>query len=288
MRGRRCARASCTSAGAGGQLELAVGDLRHGVLRRQHLALLGHLQPARRRCRAAGRGSRCCRAAAAADRAAAAVEERPGDAVLAHDGGELQLRAVDRPARGDVADVLVGVRVADHHLLLVADGAQRGAVDRRGEQRAHRVGGGGERLAGLEQRDDPQLRVLAAGAREPGLLHQQQDLEQVGRAPRARDDVGLHRARVAAARAASCERPEGLDDLARRAAEAADVERDERAPLGDRAGQQRDPVVLGEAGVVVARRRARRGSRRSRRGGARRARGCRGGRSGSRTPRPGG
>ena len=64
------------------------------------------------------------------ERAAAAVEEDPRDVVAPELLGERDLGAVGRPARRDVARVLVGVRVADHHLLLVADRAQRGAVDR--------------------------------------------------------------------------------------------------------------------------------------------------------------
>ena len=127
-------------------------------LRRQHLALLGDLQAPGDGARRLRADRRVARPAAAADGAAAAVEELPRDAVLAHDRGHLELRAVDVPARRDVADVLVGVRVADHHLLL-ADGVQRGAVDRRLEQRADRRGGLGERLAGLEQRHDAQLRA---------------------------------------------------------------------------------------------------------------------------------
>ena len=150
-------------------------------LRRQHLALLGHLHPARDRARRLRVDRPVGRPAAAAQRAAAAVEEHPPHAVSLELLGERDLRPVGRPAGGDVARVLVGVRVADHHLLLVADRAQRGAVDRQLQQRAHRRRRLLERLVGLEQRHDPQPRVLAARRRQPALLHQQQHLEQVRR-----------------------------------------------------------------------------------------------------------
>jgi hypothetical protein len=57
------------------------------------------------------------------------VEEHPAHAVPRELLGERHLRPVGRPAGGDVARVLVGVGVADHHLLLVAGRAQGGAVD---------------------------------------------------------------------------------------------------------------------------------------------------------------
>ena len=235
--------------GARRQLELAVGDLRQRELRRQHLALLGDLQAPGHRARRLGADRRVARPAAAADGAAAAVEELPRDAVLAHDRGHVELRAVDVPARRDVADVLVGVRVADHDLLL-ADGVERRAVDRRLEQRADRVRRLGERVAGLEQRHDAQLRADAAGSRQPDLLHEQQHLEQVGRAGRVGDDVGADRAGMRAAQEV-VDHAERLDDLARRGAEAADVERDQRPAVGDLALEDRDLVGLGELGVVL-------------------------------------
>ena len=68
---------------AAGQLELAVGDLRQRELRRQHLALLGHLHPARDRAGRLGVDRAVGRPAAAPQRAAAAVEEHPAHAVRA-------------------------------------------------------------------------------------------------------------------------------------------------------------------------------------------------------------
>ena len=169
------------------ELELALGDLGHGVLRRQHLALLGHLHPPGDGARAAGRGSPCSRARRRGRRRRRGRGRTSSAPVLAQHVGERDLRAVGRPARGDVADVLVGVRVADHHLLLVADGAQRRAVDRLGEQRAHRVR---RRLAASRRprtaARSAASRAVAARAREARLLHQQQHLEQVGRAARCR------------------------------------------------------------------------------------------------------
>ena len=170
------------------------------------------------------------RPAAAAERAAAAVEEHPRDAVALELLGERDLRAVGRPARRDVARVLVGVRVADHHLLLVADRAQRGAVDRQLEQRAQGLGRRLERVLGLEQRHDPQPRALAARLGQPALLHQQQHLEQVGGLLGAGDDVGLDRAarggRAAARRACGTSRRPPASRL-----KPAQVRRDQRPAL---------------------------------------------------------
>ena len=224
--------------GAAGELELAVGDLGERELGREHLALLGHLHAARDRAGRLRVDRAVGGAAAAAERAAAAVEEDPRDAVALELLGERDLGAVGRPARRDVARVLVGVRVADHHLLLVADRAQRGAVDGQLEQRAHRLGRLLERVLGLEQRDDPQPRALAARLGQPALLHQQQHLEQVGRLLGAGDDVGLDGAGVAAAEQLA-ERAERADDLLRLGRQPAQIRRDQRPPLRDLARQQR-------------------------------------------------
>ena len=215
-----------------------MGDLGQRELGREHLALLGHLHAARDRARRLRVDRPVRGTAAAAERAAAAVEEDPRDAVALELLGERDLGAVGRPSRGDVARVLVGVRVADHHLLLVPDRAQRAPVDGQIQQRAHGLGRVRERVLGLEQRDDPQPRALAAGLGQAALLHQQQHLEQVGGLLGTGDDVGLDRAGVAPAQQLA-ERAEGADDLLRRGRERAQIRRDQRPALGDLAREQR-------------------------------------------------
>ena len=167
------------------------------------------------------------------------------------DLGDLRLRAVGGPARGDVADVLVGVRVADHHLLLVPHAAQRRAVDRLAQQRVHRRRGTREGGAGLEQRHDPQLRALAPDPREARLLHQQEHLEQVARSLRERDYVPADRPAVGA-REDRAEHAKDLDRPPRGGRELADVGRDQRPLIEDVAAQQLQTLVFGERLVGVA------------------------------------
>ena len=65
------------------------------------------------------------RAAAAADGAAPAVEEPQPYAVPGGHVAQRALRPVDRPLAGGDAGLLVGVGVAEHHLLHVAAGAHQ-------------------------------------------------------------------------------------------------------------------------------------------------------------------
>ena len=66
----------------------------------------------------------------------------------------LDLCLVERPVRGQVAAVLVRVRVADHHLLPVTAGGDHRAVDRQGQQRGQRGVGLVQVVDRLEERDD--------------------------------------------------------------------------------------------------------------------------------------
>ena len=128
--------------------------------------------------------------------------------------GERDLRAVGRPAGGDVADVLVRVRVADHHLLLVADGAQRGAVDRQLQQRAHRR----RRLLAASPRPRTAARSAAARprrrprrARSPSSAAAPRAGAPAPRCPTRRRTGPRRRG----AREQLAERPERPDDLLR-------------------------------------------------------------------------
>ena len=119
------------------------------------------------------------RAAAAADRAAAAVEE-----VDAHVGGgaggeDGLLGAVKLPERRELAGVLRRVRVAEHHLM-----RRRAAeVRRRREDGRHHGGRRLEVVARLEEGRHAHRRLDAA------RLLQQLDGEDVGGAVGHRDDV---------------------------------------------------------------------------------------------------
>ena len=203
-----------------GELELAVGDLGDRVLGRQHLALLGHLQP---RADGAGR-QRPDRAvggtAAAADGAAAAVEEQQADAVSA------------RPRRSGPAPCTpprprpcsrrpCWSPVADHHLLLVADRPQRLPVH------------------GHRQQPGDRLRPAAsvAPASSSGTIRSCAPLPPASqgpppssaaapragpRAPRCRTRCRSGRVPVGAGQRLA-QHPEGLDRLPRRRREVLDV-----------------------------------------------------------------
>ena len=107
---------------SGGQqcLQVAVGDPRLGVLGGDHLALLGEPQRAVHRSRRLREDGVVAGAAAAADGAAATVEEPQPDSGLAGRLDQVELGAVQRPVGRQIAAVLVGVGIAEHDLLAVA------------------------------------------------------------------------------------------------------------------------------------------------------------------------
>ena len=104
------------------------------------------------------------RAAAAADRAAAAVEEPQPHLVLAGDVAGGALGPLDLPLRGRDAAGLVGVGVAEHDLLHVAAGRHDLAVRRVAEQPVEDRLDPLELVDGLQQRHEPDPR----GARPRG------------------------------------------------------------------------------------------------------------------------
>ena len=92
-------------------------------------------------------------AAAAADGAAAAVEEAERDVALAGDLVERAVGLPDLPGAGDHAAVLVGVGVAEHDLLLMVPGFEQRLVGVAGPELAHDGGGVLQVFDGLEERD---------------------------------------------------------------------------------------------------------------------------------------
>ena len=90
------------------------------VARGDDLALLGQLEAPVHRARRLAADGPVGRPAAAADGPAAAVEERQLHAVPARGRDERRLRLVELPVGGQEAARLVGVRVAQHHLLAIA------------------------------------------------------------------------------------------------------------------------------------------------------------------------
>ena len=161
--------------------------------------------------------------------------------VTAGDGHERGLGLVQRPVGGEVATVLVRVRVADHHLLAVAVGAHVGAVPRLGEQRVERGSGVVEVVDRLEQRHDVDV--------EPGFLGEHGDFEHVAHRAAGRDDVVGHGRRTDAVHAVG---GGGHDrQLARGALAVGGPRHLQRAGAGQLGQEHPAAVVFAERGVRV-------------------------------------
>ena len=135
-------------------LQIAVRDPWFGVLRGDDLALLGEPQRAVHRARRLRQDGVVAGAAAAADGAAATVEEPQPDSGLAGGLDEVQLGAVQRPVGGQVAAVLVGVGVAEHDLLAVAARRHQRPVQRKIKRRFENRRATLQVVDRLEQRHD--------------------------------------------------------------------------------------------------------------------------------------
>ena len=98
-----------------------------------------------------------------ANGATAPVEKRQVDAMLPRDFGELLLRAILRPRRRQLASILGGVGVADHHLLPVATPT---AIPSQRQQLLQAVAGMVEVVQRLKQGDDRQCLLQTAGAQQ--------------------------------------------------------------------------------------------------------------------------
>jgi hypothetical protein len=97
------------------------------------------------------------------------------------DRGDCFVRAVERPGRGKIPDLLVAVRVAEHHLLDPAPAVELAGIDRVAKQALDDRGGALERLGGFEERHDVHVALRRVGgqvmkSREAG---QKQGLQDV-------------------------------------------------------------------------------------------------------------
>ena len=168
-----------------GQLDVALGDLWLRVARGHGLALLGDADPS-----AQGGGRLCADrvalgAATATECTTSAMEHGEHDVRVVGSCGKRLLCIAQCDRRGDVADLLAGVRVADHHLELAIELAPQGVLReniRRDRTRAVEI------LELLEQRHGAQL----TGCETRGA-RQEHDLEQIRDLAREADDVALAR-----------------------------------------------------------------------------------------------
>ncbi len=130
-------------------------------------------------------------AAAAADGAAAAVEEAQADAVAVGDVAQAALGAVDLPLAGGDAAELGGVGVAEHDLLDVAAQGDEAPVGGVGEHVLEDGVGGLEFVGGLQQGDDADLGPAGVQVDESGFAGEDGGGEDVVGALAHGDDVGL-------------------------------------------------------------------------------------------------
>jgi hypothetical protein len=147
-------------------------DVRVAVAREDDLALLGELEPSVDRVRRLREDRRVRGSAAATERAAASVEEGEVDAGLLRPRGDLRLRFVEREVRGDGADVLRRVGVAEHDLEAAVGGIQPCGELRVLDDLGHDAGRGlqvGERLEQRDHVEDGRCRRARPPARE--LVH---------------------------------------------------------------------------------------------------------------------
>ena len=108
--------------GGNHQLQIALGQHLVGIFEVEHFALLGDAQLAVEGIDGLGEDGAMRGSAAAAHRAAAAMEEAQLDARLARHHMQIAMRAEDLPGRGQHAAVFVRVGVAEHDLLPVVPG----------------------------------------------------------------------------------------------------------------------------------------------------------------------
>ena len=170
--------------------EVPLGDPRVRVLLGDGLALLGELDRPRHRLVGQGQQRAVHRAASPRDRAAPAVEQPQVDAVVVGGAREAHLVAVERPVRREEAVLLVGVGVAQHHLLGPTAGLEVAGVGVVLEEGTDDPGGPLEGRLGLEQRHDVEARVV--GERDDvGLIGEEEHLEDVARLLGHADAVGV-------------------------------------------------------------------------------------------------
>ena len=172
-------------------------DVGVAVAREDHLALFGELESSVDRVRRLRQDGRVGRSAAATERAAASVEEGEVDAGILRPRRNLRLRFVQRQVRGDRADVLRRVGVAEHDLEVAV-----GCVQTRGEvgvadDLGHDRGRGLQIGEGFEQRDHVEHRGSAA--RADRVAGEAVHVREVGRRLRERHDVAARGARPVAA-----------------------------------------------------------------------------------------
>ena len=176
-------------------LQVAMSGTRFGVLRGDHLALLGEPQRTIHRARRLSQNCVVTRPAATAHCSAATVEQSQPDRSRSGQLHKVQFSPVERPVRGEIATVLVGVGVAQHHLLDLASSIHHRPVERYFERGLQDGCPTLEIVDGLEQRHDCHRRIgaLARKIKQACLFEQQRCLKQIRHRLAHRDDVRRYR-----------------------------------------------------------------------------------------------
>ena len=171
-------------------LEVAPGGRRLGVLRRHHLSLLGDPQLSVDRAGGLSEDRLVRRTTTSPDGAAATVEQPQARAAGPGHLDESLLSSRQGPVGRQIATVLVGVGVPDHHFLAAAAPGDHSCVQRMVEERRQHVVASVQVVDRLEQRHDvDRARRRLGRPDEADLTEQHGHLEHVTRRVGARDDV---------------------------------------------------------------------------------------------------
>ena len=184
------------------RFQIAPADVRIAELAGDHFALLGQTDltvDGTRRLRQDGLISRT---AATANGASASMEQAQGHAAFVEQRHQREFGAIQLPVRREETAVLIAVRIAEHHFLLVALMFDQRIDTRQRDQVAHdvrRVAQIGNRL---EQRNHHQARprrvvhIAQAAVQQTGFLLQQHHFDEIADGLRVRNDVVAHRPRT--------------------------------------------------------------------------------------------
>ncbi len=175
------------------------------------LALLRQLEPSLERPGRQAEDRPVRRPATSPDPPSPPVEQRQLDTVPLGGRHERGLGDVQEPVRGEVAGLLVRVRVAEHHLLPIPAPPEMRAVGRVGQDRVEDTARGLERRRVLEQRNHID-REAPAAVRQPAQRGKLEHGPNVARRRREADDVAL-RGRRTVPRLDGRQRSERLRDL---------------------------------------------------------------------------
>ena len=147
------------------QLEVALGQHFVGIFEVEHFALLGDAQLAVEGVDGLGEDGAMRGSAAAAHRAAAAVEEAQLDAGLARHHVQIAMSAENLPRGGQHAAIFVRVGVAEHDLLPVVPAGQELAVVGTAPKLAANGGRVAQVFNGFEERHGHEAGIEARGLR---------------------------------------------------------------------------------------------------------------------------